>query len=182
MSRPHALFPSPAARVAAALATLAALLAGGAASAQTTYRWVDPASGRTVFSDQPPPAGVRKIVSRESAEPENDTAPLPFATRQAAEKFPVILYTAADCGDSCQQARALLNGRGIPFTEKQLQSNADIAELKQRIGEEAMAPTVAVGRQFNRGFDAVAWNKLLDLAGYPKNAPYGAKPSEVRSQ
>lgn len=182
MSRPHAILPSPAARVAAALATLAALLAAGTANAQTTYRWVDPASGRTVFSDQPPPAGARQVSRQAGVGPADDAAPQSYATRQAAEKFPVTLYTAADCVEPCKQARDLLNGRGVPFTEKLLQTNADIAELKQRLGEEAMAPTVAIGRQFNRGFEAGAWNNLLDLAGYPKNAPYGAKPSGVFSQ
>ena len=35
-------------------------LAVGTATAQT-YKWIDPATGRTVFSDRPPPAGVKVL-------------------------------------------------------------------------------------------------------------------------
>jgi hypothetical protein len=38
-------------------------------------------------------------------------------------------------------------------------------------------PALKVGKQSFRGFEAAAWNNLLDLAGYPKTAPYGSKPS-----
>lgn len=153
------------------------LLASALAAAQTTYRWIDPDSGRTVISDRPPPAGARQVVKQ--AGDEASEAPIPYATRQAAEKFPVVLYSAANCLDVCAQARELLNGRGIPFSEKMLNSQEALDEFARQLGGAATVPSIGVGRQSFKGFESTAWNKLLDLAGYPKSAPYGAKPSGV---
>lgn len=157
------------------LAVLILLLTAAGAQAQTTYRWVDPSSGRTVISDKPPPEGARQVVTRKGEE--SNTPTVPYATRQAAEKFPVVLYSAANCADNCKNARELLNRRGIPFEEKMVQSNEDIDNMKALFGGEATVPSVLIGKQGTRGFEAGAWNNLLDLAGYPKSAPYGAKPS-----
>ena len=154
----------------------AALLVSSLVCAQTTYRWIDKTTGKTVFSDQPPPANAAKVVKLNGAEP-TDEKPIPYATRQAAEKFPVTLYTMATCTDPCNQARGLLNGRGTPFTEKMLKSDAEVAELTSKLGSEAVLPSIFVGQQSFKGFESTAWNNLLDLAGYPKSAPYGAKPS-----
>ena len=154
----------------------AALLAASAAGAQTTYRWIDKNTGQTVFSDQAPPPGARQVV-KQTGEPRTDDAPLPYATRQAAEKFPVTLFTTAKCVEACQQARSLLNARGIPFAEKMLKSDQEFAELARLLGGEAGVPSLLVGQQSLRGLADDAWNNLLDLAGFPKSAPYGARPS-----
>ncbi len=142
-----------------------------AAFAQT-YRWVD-ANGRTIISDTPPPGKAKNIAKSGQGE---STESLPFAVKLAAENFPVILYTSAECVAECKQARELLNGRGVPFTEKMLQKQEELDELKNLVGE-AFVPTVRVGKQSSRGFDAGAYNNLLDLAGYPKTALPGSKPS-----
>ncbi|WP_184414876.1 glutaredoxin family protein [Rhodocyclus tenuis] len=162
------------------LASLLLTLAAGNASAQADYRWIDPVSGRTVFSDQPPPPGARRVQSRGSSDAalagEGGETPLPFATKQAASKYPVKLYTAASCVEPCAQARALLNARGVPFSEKMLQNDAEAAELRERGGGgEIMVPSITVGSQFYRGFEAGSWNNLLDLAGYPGSAAPGSK-------
>lgn len=149
-----------------------ALLSVGA-SAQA-YRWVD-STGRTIISDTPPP-GQAKAVSRVGDAPPSGGDDLPFAVRKARENFPVTLYTAADCISECKQARDTLNGRGIPFTEKMLQKAEDSAELKALVGD-VFVPSLKVGKQSFRGFEAGAYNNLLDLAGYPKTAAYGSKPS-----
>ncbi len=153
----------------------AALLTASVAVAQTTYRWVDK-SGQTVFSDLPPPPDARQVVTR-SREERGDEKNLPYATRQAAEKYPVILYTSAHCLDACKQGRALLNGRGVPFSEKMMNSQEEIDALAKITGGEAAVPSLLVGTQSFKGFESSAWNNLLDLAGYPASAPYGSKPS-----
>ena len=156
-----------------ATVVLTASLAG---AQTTTYRWIDKATGQTVYSDQPPPPGATQVVTK--AGPERaDGQQLPYATRQAAEKFPVTLYTAASCTDPCKLARDLLNGRGVPFSEKMLKTDEDTAELAKKLGSEASVPSLFVGQQSFKGIESAAWNNLLDLAGYPKSAPYGAKPS-----
>lgn len=155
----------------------AALSASTLAAAQTTYRWVDQKTGQTIFSDQPPPPGTPGVVKLGSES--REAAPqVPYATRQAAEKYPVTLYTAASCADACTQARALLNQRGVPFTEKMLNTEEEQAEFTKQMGsKDIMVPSLVVGQQRFRGLESGAWNNLLDLAGYPKSAPFGAKPS-----
>lgn len=151
------------------------------AGAQTTYRWIDKTTGQTVYSDQPPPPGAKVVETREgkgAAEGQQ----LPYAVRQAAEKYPVTLYTSANCTDVCASARSLLNGRGIPFTEKLLTSQEEYAEVAKQMGNESFIPGLLVGSQKFAGFETASWNNLLDLAGYPRTAPYGAKPSGVFSQ
>lgn len=136
-----------------------------------TYRWVDPASGRTVISDTPPPPTAR-AVSRAGNDAGGEPSQ-PFAVRRAAAHFPVTLYTAADCETECRQARELLTGRGIPFAEKKLEKPQDAEELKKLVGD-PFVPSLQVGRESVRGFRAEAYHQLLDLAGYPSRALPGA--------
>lgn len=167
-----ALQPALSLRLAAGL-LLSLCLTSLSAQAQT-YRWVD-SSGRTVISDTPPPGkakGVAQLGGGSSEPGEN----LPFAVRKARESFPVTLFTSADCQQECRQARDLLNSRGVPFSEKMLQKAEDAIELKALVGD-VFVPTLKVGKQGFRGFETGAYNNLLDLAGYPKTAPYGSKPS-----
>ena len=104
------------------------------AGAQTTYRWIDKTTGKTVFSDQPPPPGAKSVSIREGKEPGNERQ-MNFATRQAAEKYPVTLFTTVNCTEVCANARAFLNGRGIPFTERLLKSEQEIAETTATRGK-----------------------------------------------
>ncbi len=157
-------------------ATAIALLITGTASAETTYRWIDPKSGGTIISDLPPPPGARQVM-KYSSTTGVDEQQLPYAVRQASEKFPVVLYTSTGCV-TCKQARSLLNGRGVPFTEKMLASEEEIAELGRQLGGESLLPSISVGRQSARGFAPATWNELLDAAGYPANTPQRVKPSK----
>lgn len=153
------------------LLTLCLLLAGPTAMAQT-YKWTE--GGRTVISDTPPPGRATAVTKAGTTGEPGDN--LPFAVKKAMEAFPVTLYTAADCADDCRLARDLLTRRGVPFSETVVETQAQIEELKQLIGEPAV-PALKVGKQSHRGFQVAAYNNLLDLAGYPKTAPYGSKPS-----
>jgi len=153
------------------LLVLCLALSSLAVSAET-YRWVDP-QGRTVISDTPPPGRARD-VSKAGGGPASDG--LPYAVRIAAENYPVTLYTSADCTRECKDARDLLNSRGVPFSERMVQRQEDVDELKHLVGD-FFVPALKVGKQSFRGFETGAYNNLLDLAGYPKTAPYGAKPS-----
>jgi glutaredoxin len=147
--------------------------------AQVTYRWVT-GTGETVYSDQPPPPGTR-FEKMEGGGQDNGQA-IPYATRVATEKYPVTLYTTANCKDACVNARKLLNGRGVPFSEKMITGAEEFAAIAKEMGSESFIPALKVGSQNLPGFEAGAWNNLLDLAGYPKTAPYGSKPSGAFSQ
>ena len=146
--------------------SLALLCLAGSVAAQS-YRWND-GQGRTVISDTPPPAGVGEVSVRGKAAPV--AAELPYATRQAAAKHPVTLYTSAACQDECRQARELLKARGTPFSEKLVATQEDIDALKKLAGAAAV-PTVQVGRQVQRGFSSDLYHNLLDVAGYPGRRP-----------
>jgi glutaredoxin len=149
------------------LLSLGSLGFAGAANAEI-YRWVDEA-GRVHYSDHPP-ASVKdaKRVSTSENTVEGDR--LPFATREAMKKNPVTLY-ATKCGAACDQARALLGKRSIPYTAKNPEgSQADAEALKQLVGA-LQVPVLVVGTQAPiTGFEASAWEAALDSAGYPKTA------------
>src|SRR5512139_2586000 len=157
---------------------IALLLAGCfvlAAHAQGLYRWVD-SEGHVHYGDRPAPQASKVEKKKFSGQSDvSDDELLPYASRMARQNFPVTLYVADKCGDICVQARALLNKRGIPFTEKMLSTQADSDALMKASGGNAI-PTLAVGRSFLQGFEAGQWNSELDIAGYPKTAPYGARP------
>lgn len=158
---------------------LAALFAAASVNAQTTYRWIDSETGKTIYSDQLPPSGAKNPAALPDSrqKPENESDPgwssLPYAIRVAAEKYPATLYTAAHCGDPCDQARVLLAERRIPYTEIVLDKLPE-DELKKNLkklgSETPFLPILTVGSQRMDGIKKSAWNDLFDLAGYPQDA------------
>jgi glutaredoxin len=154
---------------AAGAVSLSALAGLGAAdaNAQQVYRIVGP-DGKVTFSDQPPlnPA-TRASAAKTVALPGGggtDVAALPFALRQAATRYPVVLYTAPDCGP-CGAGRGMLSGRGIPFAERTVTTREDIEALK-RIGATSL-PFLTIGGQQITGYSQPEWVQFLDAAGYP---------------
>lgn len=155
---------------------LAGMLAAtlGSAHAAGLYRWVDQ-SGKVHYGDVPAEeAGQVKRVKPVDAA--SDDAGLPYETRRAKEIFPVTLYVADNCKNQCQRARDLLNKRGIPFTEKNLQTQEDIDAFRQLSGGENI-PALSIGKNLLVGFQADQWDGELDVAGYPRSAPYGFRPA-----
>lgn len=154
--------------------SLAHLLAGVAlmaslasAHGQTIYRIVG-ADGRVTFSDKPPVSQDQGKVSGTgvgAAGAASATA-LPFELRQAASKYPVMLYTSADCAP-CGAGRSLLSGRGIPFAERTISTQEDAAALQRLTGENSL-PTLTIGGQRIKGYSDVEWTQYLDAAGYPR--------------
>ena len=74
-----------------------ALGAGGQALAQ--YKVVGP-DGRITYTDRPvvaPPGGQIQPMRAAAAAAAAARAPLPLELRAVAERFPVTLYTSADC-------------------------------------------------------------------------------------
>ena len=60
--------------------------------------------------------------------------------------------------------------------EKMVQTAEDQEALKKLVGD-LYIPSLKIGQQVMRGFEPTGYNNLLDLAGYPKTAPLGSKPS-----
>ena len=61
--------------------------------------------------------------------------------------------------------------------ERMLGTPKDIEDFTKRFGDAAGIPSMSVGQQTVSGLETGAWNNLLDLAGYPKTAPYGSQPA-----
>jgi glutaredoxin len=154
--------------VARGLLALAALAAATCVSGQEqqVYRYID-ADGRVVYSDRPPPPTAKSVQPKRLGSNYIETNELPLEARQAAERFPVTLYTF-DCGELCQNAESLLNRRGVPFTTVNV-SNQDGAAKLQALTGALNAPVLQVGdKVVVKGYSEGRWQSTLDEAGYPK--------------
>jgi len=146
------------------------LLLGAAGPALAQYKVVGP-DGKITYTDRPvtaPPGGQVQPMRAAVAATAAARAPLPLELRAVAERFPVTLYTSADC-PPCDSGRGLLQQRGIPFAERVISSDDDTAAL-QRITNGRTVPSLTVGGQALRGFLDTDWQATLDLAGYPKES------------
>lgn len=138
-----------------------------AAGAQSMYRWVDK-GGKVHYGDRPPAAGeASRIEERQSSALAEEQAQADVL-QQAVASSPVTIYTQPDC-KPCLTGRNHLGKRGIPFNERSISTEADMAELNALLaGQEPLLPLIKVGNKVARGFLASEWDKLLDSAGYPK--------------
>ena len=143
---------------------LLGLFSAGAQAQQ--YKYQD-ASGRVIYSDVAPPPGTKLLSKTQGGKtPFTEQSGLPYSVSQPAKNFPVVLFTGANC-ESCNQGRAFLTKRGIPFQEKTIGSKEDQDEL-QKITGTTNVPTITVGNTKQVGFLAESWNAALDYASYPK--------------
>lgn len=141
------------------------------------YKWVDK-EGRTIYSDSPPPSDIKDVKSKKFGD--NVSGPsdnLPYELREAARKNPVTLY-ANKCGDPCDGARRLLNSRGIPFAERNPETDPAAAEALKKLIGSLEAPVMVVGEEVMRGFSESTWSGALTQAGYPLNFTPLAKPTD----
>ncbi len=158
------------------IAAAALLLPALAAAQANVYRWVD-SNGKVHYSDTPPPEPQKNLTQkRVGGGYAADAVQLPYATQVAMQKSPVTLYTGADCGDPCKQGRELLSKRGIPFSERDAQANADDAEALKKLVGAAEVPVLTVGSAKVKGYEEGAWHSALDGAGYPRTALPGQVP------
>lgn len=152
-------------------ALLALMLAASGLPAHALFKVVGP-DGRITYTDRPPAASVGRQVPLGSNTPLSDAAvalaSLPLELRQVVNRFPVTLYTSTECAP-CENARRLLQGRGVPFTERQV-INEDDAEALNRITGGRSVPSATIGSQALRGFAEGDWQSYLDAAGYPRES------------
>lgn len=157
---------------------LAALLAAAPARAQ--FKVVAP-DGSVTYTDRPPAAepGRQVLPLRRDASAGSSTPVLPTFLRGLVDRFPVTLLTSADCAP-CDSGRKLLQQRGVPYIERLVTSEEDVASL-QGLSGGRIVPALTVGKQALRGFQAGEWQATLDLAGYPKDSrlPPGWTPPPV---
>jgi len=164
-----------------ALACVALVLAAGSAYAQTVYRIVGP-DGKVTFSDQPPaPSSLAKVTTtNKNGSSAVNAASLPFELQEVVKRYPVTLYTGTGCSP-CESARNLLVQRGVPFTERSVNTDAD-AEALRRISGETSLPFGTIGGQQLKGFSDVEWTQYLDAAAYPKSSVLPASYKRAPAQ
>jgi len=150
-------------------ALLFALLCGLLGSAWAQYKVVAP-DGRVTYTDRPPAdASLRVIELGHAAPAAPDSNPvLPVDLQRLSNRFPVVLFTAGECAP-CDSGRNLLKQRGVPYSERTVASNDDIAALERTVGGRTL-PALTVGGQALRGFSAADWASYLDAAGYPQES------------
>jgi glutaredoxin len=147
------------------------LLAGAAAhlpAAAQMYKWTD-AHGTVHYTDTPPPAQKASRIKAPAAGAA-DKAPLPYELARAVKASPVTLYTTTQSACAgCDQGRTLLRARGIPYTEKTVDTDEDKEQLRKLAGALDL-PLLAVGSRTVAGFQDAAWQDALTAAAYPRSA------------
>ncbi len=154
------------------MATVVGLTLLSAGPAWALYKVVGP-DGRVTYTDRPPadrPAAT--IKSNGNVVP---TSGLPFELQRVASQYPVTLYSSSKCAP-CDGARQMLQGRGIPYTEKTVETSEDILTLQKREGVQQL-PVLKVGSKQLVGFAQADWAGYLDAAGYPAKS---ALPSSYK--
>ena len=152
--------PTGFASIAAALLLLVAI-----PSSAQQYRWLDD-KGRVQYTDTPPPASAKDVQKKNLKGSVVGTA-VPFELTRAVKDAPVTLYTSPPCGISCDKARDALNARGVPFKEVQVWDEETNAALR-KISNGKEVPVLVVGSRVQTGFEQGAFDRALDVGGYPK--------------
>jgi glutaredoxin len=98
-----------------------------------------------------------------AVKPQPKAAPQPKPVAQARRA--VTLYTSADCGPQCGEARQLLASRGVQYREVVVEGPEAAEELRKLSGD-TFVPTLAAGRFVVRGFDPADYNRVLEQAGF----------------
>ena len=143
------------------LLIVTSLLAVPLAHAGKLYKWIDK-DGKVSYHDQPPASEGYRVEEKQLGDRQRSAA-----AGEAAEKAPVVLYSAAKCS-SCDMARAYLKTRGVPYTEKNVEGDRKLQdELIKQAGGLAV-PTITVGGKVMKGYMESLLEGELDQAGYPK--------------
>lgn len=130
------------------------------------YKVVAP-DGSITYTDRPPvDARLRVVPLGRNAPPASADVALPLELRLVSARYPVTLFTTADC-PPCDSGRKLLQRRGVPYSERTIGSEEDALALERLIGARTV-PALSVGAQPLRGFSDADWSAYLDAAGYPK--------------
>lgn len=144
------------------------LLAFASASAQV-YKWTD-AQGTVHYGDTPPPQAASSQLKTPSQDGAGQGAALPYELARAVKASPVTLYTTTQSACAgCDQGRALLRARGVPYTEKTVNTDED-KELLRQLDARLELPLLVVGSRKVAGFQEAAWQAALTAAAYPRSA------------
>jgi glutaredoxin len=135
-----------------------------AEAAVTVIECVD-ASGNSSFTDKCPPGTTKKSEKKMLGVGKKDEPSLD----EIAAANPITLYSVPDC-DACDLVRNLLSTRNLPFTEKDVQDNAEMQEELKAVTGGLTVPATKIGANISTGYSRSAIDNLLQQAGYPDTA------------
>jgi glutaredoxin len=144
---------------------LTLLLATGAQAQM--YKWTG-ADGKVTYSDTPPPNSARHVEEKALGGDDMSNPPLPFELARAVKAYPVTLYTTKKC-EPCEEGRSMLQQRGIPYTEKTVNTSEELAKFRA-LSDKPQFPLLTVGSQKHQGFQSIEWDAMLTAAAYPQTS------------
>ena len=148
------------------LALLPALLCGlMAPAAWGAYKIVGP-DGRVTYTDRPPAGEAAQALGKSKAGASG--AALPYELQQVVNRHPVTLYTMRECA-TCETGRQMLQARGVPYTEKTVDTPEDIRAFNAQENSNKL-PTLKIGGKQIIGLQQSEWHAYLDAAGYPQQS------------
>jgi glutaredoxin len=133
------------------------------------YKWVDK-DGNVTYTDLPPPKDVKDARKKDYGDNVTPSDDLPYSVRDAVRRNPVTLYANA-CGDPCDKARALLGARGIPFTDRNPETDQSATDALKEAAGGLSVPTLIIGARVLKGFADSEWQDALTSSGYPRTNP-----------
>ncbi len=148
------------------IAILLCVFAALAGAQEVMFRYVD-RDGRVVYTDTPPPPDARSVQQKKLGGNFIETSELPYALQYAQQRNPVTLYSGP-CGPLCDQARALLNRRGVPFKEIDPSQPGELQKMREVTGDQQVPVLLVGGAITIKGFEEERWQSALDQASYPK--------------
>ena len=134
------------------------------AHAAKLYKWVDK-DGNVSYQDSPPPPDAGRVEQKELTKTRS-----PEKKDDVAEKYPVVLYSVPKCS-SCDLARAYLQKRKVPFSEKNVEGDRKSQEEMKEKTKGLSVPTILVGAKVMTGYMESLLEGELDQAGYAKIEP-----------
>lgn len=158
------------------IALLLAAIITSPALAGKLYKWVDE-QGNISYQDRPPAEGRGQVEEKNVREGKHiDSTP---GIAEAAGKFPITLYMVPKC-KPCDEARAYLNKRKLPFSEVNVSEKNPQAQeqMRKKVGELSV-PTITVGNKVMQGYVESLLSGELDQAGYP---PPEAEPDSEKAE
>ncbi len=120
------------------------------------------AGGALSYRDACPP-GSERVGSRRVGSATSRQQPSPG---EVAKAHPVTLYVIPEC-DTCDLVRLLLQKRGIPFAERDVERDPSLQRELRELSGATKVPTVLIGQEAMPGFDRVLLQQRLSEAGYP---------------
>ena len=164
------------------LLPLLALLNVALPCAAQQYKVVGP-DGSITYTDRPPTTSTARItpIGKTAGAPAaaKFDPSLPVELRQLTQRYPVTLYTTANC-PPCDAGRLWLAQRSVPYSERSVLTPEDEQALALLVGGRSV-PSLTIGAQPVRGFAEADWLAYLDAAGYPREGklPRGWQPPTV---